>query len=980
MNKKDNKQAKNKISITEEYFGYHEKYQEKYGKKTVVLLEVGSFFELYQNPINNKGPDLYKICGEILNLVVTRKDKTIPLSDSNVLMSGTPSHCVSKYIKLLIDNHYTVVIYDQHKTASGITRSLQGVYSPSTYIDNIDASNKYLMLLYIEINNAINSSKPNISIGMCAIDISIGEVYYYEFHGSGLINENESIEEAQRFYHHYRPIELIVYQINNSTEKFNKLIDKIDLLPNQVLLDYEKINPSYGKISYQNALLKKVYTECGMITPIEFFDLNKFPYAVIALISAFDYIYQHNENLIYQLKHPKYFNEHKYMILGNNAQYQLNIVDYYNWEQIDTKFQSLNVVVNNCITPMAKRNLKQRLCAPYTNIDTINNYYNLTDKILENSIYENCRDHLKGINDLDKLFRKLSIKFIQPYELYSIYESFSHTIELIQMLLNTNLKLDILNIFSKKQIKIFNEAIEYLGKTFNINKLKINNLIEIKESFYNKNIHNDIDDIENKIIKSIGFIDKLANVLEKYDNNINLTIKHNDRDGYYLSTTKIRGKKLEEALKLEKSELKINNISINVSDLIFTYQTSIAKISYPGLSDHSDELDELYNELTNVVKKNFYIDTIEWYHRYSKTFRDIINLIIEVDLISNNAWTSVKYHYSRPIVSFESEGNSFINANNLRHPIIERIIDYEYVPHNVLLDDNISGNMIYGTNSAGKTSIMKAVGLCLIMAQCGLYVPADIFEYKIFDSLYTRISGNDNLFKGQSSFIIEMNELRSILKKANNKTLIIGDEICRGTEYLSANAIVASTILRLVDLKAKFMFATHLHDLIKINKIKELNQIKFFYLSVEKIGNDLVFTRKMMEGTGEQIYGITIAKYILDDPIFINTAVELKNEMLENNNITTTLISDKKSNYNNEIYMDSCSICNSKDNLESHHINFQKNFENSKIGLIFKDKKHIVKDSKANLITLCNKCHDDLHGQKIKINTKINTTNGIQVI
>jgi DNA mismatch repair protein MutS len=220
--------------------------------------------------------------------------------------------------------------------------------------------------------------------------------------------------------------------------------------------------------------------------------------------------------------------------------------------------------------------------------------------------------------------------------------------------------------------------------------------------------------------------------------------------------------------------------------------------------------------------------------------------------------------------------------------------------------------MIYGVNSCGKTSIMKAVGTSLIMAQCGLYVPAESFEYNIFDSLYTRISGNDNLFKGQSSFIIEMNELRSILKKSNEKTLIIGDEICRGTEYLSANAIVAATILKLVDLKAKFMFATHLHDLITIDKIKELKSIRFFYLSVEKVGDELVFTRKMMEGTGEQIYGITIAKYILDDPIFINSANEIKNELLKRNNVQTKIVSEKKSNYNNEIYMDECSLCGDK--------------------------------------------------------------------
>jgi DNA mismatch repair protein MutS len=371
-----------------------------------------------------------------------------------------------------------------------------------------------------------------------------------------------------------------------------------------------------------------------------------------------------------------------------------------------------------------------------------------------------------------------------------------------------------------------------------------------------------------------------------------------------------------------------------------------------------------------------------WYTKYSLVFKNIINLITQIDLITNNAFTSVKYHYTRPLIN-TNKPTSFINCKNLRHPIIERIIDYEYVPHDVILDENINGNMIYGVNSCGKTSIMKAVGTSLIMAQCGLYVPADSFEFNIFESLYTRISGNDNLFKGQSSFIVEMNELRSILKKSNDKTLVIGDEICRGTEYLSANAIVAATILKLVDLKAKFMFATHLHDLISIDKIKELKSIKFYYLSVEKVGDELVFTRKMTEGTGEQIYGITIAKYILDDPVFINEANGIKNQLLERNGIQTKLVSEKKSNYNNEIYMDKCGLCGiSKGNikLETHHINFQRDFIETSNGLVHKEKKHITKDSQANLIILCEKCHDSLHAGKVEIKSKIKTTKGTKVL
>ena len=148
-----------------------------------------------------------------------------------------------------------------------------------------------------------------------------------------------------------------------------------------------------------------------------------------------------------------------------------------------------------------------------------------------------------------------------------------------------------------------------------------------------------------------------------------------------------------------------------------------------------------------------------------------------------------------------------------------------------------NGILLFGLNQSGKSSLIKSIALNIIMAQAGCFVPCKL-TLKPYAKIITRLSSNDNLFKGQSSFIVEMNELRSILKKSNDKTLIIGDEICRGTEYLSANAIVAATILKLVGLKAKFMFATHLHDLITIEKISELKSIKFYYLSVEKVGDE----------------------------------------------------------------------------------------------------------------------------------------------
>jgi DNA mismatch repair protein MutS len=628
---------------------------------------------------------------------------------------------------------------------------------------------------------------------------------------------------------------------------------------------------------------------------------------------------------------------------------------------------------------MGKRYLKQRLCAPFTDSATINNYYTLTDKLIKSEKTDSVRTCLKLISDLDKLFRKISIKFIQPYELFNVYNSFEYIVKMVQILLGTNLKLDLFNLFSKANISEFNNSSSYISNTFNTEKLKINNLIEIKESFYKEGIHPDIDEIQSKILNGNNFLEKLAKSLESYDSESTLHIKYNERDGYYLQTTLKRGKKLKSIIDKEQS-IKIDETkTLNPKDLVFAELTGTMKITYPELNTHSDEMDELYNKLNQKVKEHFIQDVLTWFHKYSPMFKKLINMITQIDLIANNAFTSCKYHYTKPILKTETP-ESFINVKQLRHPIIERLIDYEYVPHDVQLNENVRGMMIYGPNSAGKSAIMKAMGLCLIMAQCGMYVPAEEFEFNVFTALYTRISGADNLFKGQSSFMVEMQELRTILKKADRRSMVIGDEIARGSESTSGTAIVASAIIKLSNIGAKFLFASHLHELPKLKAIQELNNIRFVYLSVEQKDGELIFSRKMLEGTGDNIYGITIAKYILDDPEFIDSAIKFKNELLEQQGINHKLVNDKKSLYNKDIYMDECYICGSGEKLEAHHINFQKDFKQTINGLINENKKHLLKDDKANLVVLCGKCHDKLHKNEFEIKGLTKTTKGVKAI
>ncbi len=967
-----------KNSIYDEYLNHHKHYIKKFGEKIIVLMQVGMFYESYSTNTTNTtnvddGPNLDEM-SKILNITKGKKNNAIDnIDETNPYLLGFPIAVVDKYINILMANNYNVIIVDQVIKFGKIEREVTHIFSPSTFIDTFNIDSKGLMIFFVEYNNSITTNKKICSIGMALINISIGSVIYYESHSESLIKENNAFDEAHKFYHNYRPAELIIYEINGNIK--NKLIDALDILPNQVIFSYEKVNPNFCKINYQNNIFQKVYNYNGILTPLEYLNIGKMPMSIIALIIGFDYIHQHNEKLTNKLSHPILYDKHINMILYNNAQYQLNIIDYNTHENINSKFQSLYEILNNCCTPMGKRLLKTRLCAPLTDIKQIKYYYELSDKIMNNpsnTLNIDIRENLKLICDMEKIYRKIIVQNLQPTEMYDLYMSLIGISNIIKIFINNNLKSDIYEIFCKKNIKELNNCIELIDKTFNVQKLKGTN------SFYLENIYPDLDILLNKIKNNEHLCDSFASALNKKYEGQNLIIKHNETDGHYLSTTLKKGEILEKQMKqiIEvKDGIFINNeITIVYKDLQFKYNKNVTKIICPILKKCSTNINEINDEYNILLKKYFNEDIYKWYNTYENMLCELVKTITTIDYVSNNIYTSIKYHYTKPEII--DDNISFIEATELRHPIIERLIDSEYIPHDIILNNNKIGALIYGTNGSGKSILMKTIGLCLIIAQCGLYVPSKKFKFGIFNSLFTRITGNDNLFNGESTFVVEMKELKCILKNANEHSLVIGDEVCKGTEYLSGNALVAAAILKFSKLNIKFLFATHLHDLSTFNKIQQLENINFFYIDVEEINDELIYSRKLMIGTGPQIYGIIVAKYILDDPYFINDAIEFKNELLEKTGINSMLVNDKKSIYNKDIYMDKCYFCDSKHKLEAHHINFQTNFIQKVNGLINNDKIHLVKNDMCNLIVLCSKCHDKIHSGKINIDKMIKTSNG----
>ena len=414
--------------------------------------------------------------------------------------------------------------------------------------------------------------------------------------------------------------------------------------------------------------------------------------------------------------------------------------------------------------------------------------------------------------------------------------------------------------------------------------------------------------------------------------------------------------------------LNVGSYKLKVSDLEFLElpKSSNTKINCNKIKEISNEIVINKQKLASLNKLHFKKMLVSISDNFSNFFIYWGKEIGYLDFINSGAIASIKNKYTKPEIK-KSKDDSYFTACQLRHPIVETINkDFNYVPHDIGLGgpNDIDGILLYGINSSGKSTLMKSIGLNIILAQIGYFVSASNFIYYPYKTLFTRIIGNDNLFKGLSSFMVEMMELTSILKRNNKNTLVIGDEICRGTEEKSANIIVSYMLETLSKSNSSFITATHLH---KVANMLFLNRVKAKHLKItyDSVNEQLIYDRFLSDGQGESFYGLTVAKFLMKDSLFTKRTEEILKQYEEMDN-------PKKSNYNDD-FMIECYICKSKKNLESHHIIPQKDFDNLKIN---KNKLHINKDNYSNIVTLCEKCHDKVDTNEIVINGWLNTTNG----
>ena len=963
-----------------DYFEIHNYYSEKYGiNNTIILMQVGSFHEIYST--DNEGLDLIKLASN-LNITCTMKNTKLPLSKSNPRMIGFPIHVTNNFIDKLIDLNYTVVLINQVTEPPNITRKVIGIYSPATYIDK--------NITCFLVSMVIDDIKNNVCIGLSAYDLSTGEGSVYETY---IVSSNKclGLDDTIQFFNTYPPKELLLKNnINNEkliqliNMDINELINYLLGTKNNTPHIYKPKIVEHENINWQRLLLNKIYINKSNIDIIISLGLEFINWGRLSLIFLLDYVEAHQHTLLHNLKEPKIFTNENKLYLGNRGLEQLNILP----DKSNNK--SVFDVINYTKTNLGKSYLLNQLKSPIINTEKLELRYNLIQYLINNNHYTNINIYLENIYDLDKLIHKIDMNIINPCELYKIYLSCYQFNKLINYFKENKMN-KLFNIKKSLVISLTN-LLQWITNTFildKINYINFKSFNEAESTFYNTNI--EIPDEENMLYNKIlscqsnidiynNFMKYLISELEKLLIDIKtsnwLTIKYNDRDGHYLIITTKRYKLLKERLDKVKT-IQIGEIILDTKELIFTElpRTTNTKITCNKIKDISNKLIENKQLMAKLLKELFIKQMITFRNIYNTTLIKCTNLIGYIDFINSGAMCAINNHYSKPEI--EEREYSFIISKELRHPIVEKIkVNVSYIPHDIELGCNTpqDGILLYGINSSGKSTLMKAIAINIILAQIGYYVAATEFKYKPYSLLYTRIGNNDNIYRGQSSFMVEIMELISILKRNNNTTLVVADEIASGSEIKSGIIIICYMLEILAKSRCSFITASHIHDIATMKCIEQIDNLKIKHLKItyDNINDNLIFSRDLLDGQGDTFYGLQVAKYLMKDNDFNERTQEILNEYDNNTNNNI-----KKSKYNSKVYLEECKICNTTSNLETHHIVWQKDFNNKNIN---ENKLYLQKNNESNLVVLCSSCHDKIDNGLITIKEWADTINGKQLI
>lgn len=778
--------------MMKQYFEIKEQYSE-----CILMYRLGDFYEMFFEDA--------KIASKVLEIALTGRECG---QQERAPMCGVPFHAVDSYIAKLISAGYNVAICEQTENpaeAKGIVkREVIRVVTPGTIMDSAaleSGKNNYICSLCIEGRRA----------GISFVDITTGEVSVNEFGGNRI--EVETINEMSRF----SPVEVVMdpktFEKSGMAEKIS---DKFGC----------KVH-SYKEECYETRAAEKRVS--GQFGPemLEFSQTGQANKSLGALIS---FLEETQKTDLKNLRTVEVINKKEYMGLDQYSIKNLELLETLR----DKKTKgSLFSVLNQTKTSMGSRLLRHWITMPLVNAAKIQNRHRAVGFLVsEPLIREEICEHLKKVQDIERIIGRVTYKTANCKELLAISESFSQLVEVKRLLKQCSagiLKQLYFEIDSLDDVRdIIDRAIDPNAP----NTLREGKLI--KSGF-----STEIDECREVMKNGVDWINGFAEEEKQKTGIKNIKVGYNRVFGYYLELSKQNAAEVPEYF-IRKQTL--SNCERYITPQIKEVEEKITEAS-SRIVDMEYELFCQVRELTGAQLE-----------RIQKTSR----AVAELDVLCSFASVAEKNRYTEPRITMQSG----IVIKDGRHPVVESIKQTgQFIPNDAELDcGDKQISIITGPNMAGKSTYMRQTALIVLMAQMGSFVPASSAEIGIVDSIFTRVGASDDLAAGQSTFMVEMNEVAYILDNATSKSLVILDEIGRGTSTYDGLSIAWAVVEYIANKRrcgAKTLFATHYHELTELEN--EIEGVKNYCVAVKKNGDNITFLRKIICGGADGSYGIEVA-------------------------------------------------------------------------------------------------------------------------
>lgn len=809
-------------------------------KDCILFFRLGDFYEMFF--------DDAVLASKELEITLTQREIG---NKKKAPMCGVPYHAADSYISKLIKKGYKVAICEQLEdpsVAKGIVeRDVIRVITPGTITDLKaldEKSNNFLSSVYIG----------NRGAGVSYVDISTGEFYTTQYFGN--INDSLSfvIDELGKI----SPSELMISERLFQNEKAMKIIEN-------------NINPHievYKETRFNlNDCKDKIESHFGNGS-IKKFNLDNKDYSIISICILLSYLFDTQKTSLEHINKIFLYSVKNYMFLDINTRVNLEINETIRGKE---KKGSLMWLLDDTSTAMGGRLLKKWLEQPLLTKEKIEYRLEIVENFVEDIILmDEVKEALKNIYDLERIMGKITYGSCNARDLISLKNSLNSLPKLKKILTNSG---------SKRLIDI-GSKIDTLDDIFHLinDSIVEEPPISVREGGIIKTEFNEeLKEFREAAIKGKEWLANLEEREKKKTGIKTLKVSFNRVFGYFIEVSK-------SYLKLVPENY-IRKQTLANSERYFIPELKEMEAKILGAEERMVDLEyNIFVEIRNKIKNE-----IERIQKVSK-------IVSKIDVLNSFAQVAYKNDYVKP----DLNDDGIIDIKNGRHPVVEKMLEENtFVANDTYLDTNKNRTMlITGPNMAGKSTYMRQVALITLMAQVGSFIPAESGNIGIVDRIFTRIGASDNLAQGESTFMVEMNEVSNIIQNATENSLIILDEVGRGTSTFDGLSIAWAVIEYINEnIKAKTLFATHYHELTQLEG--KLEGIKNYTILIEEKGEEITFLRKIDKGSTNKSYGIEVARLAGINKDIINRAGEILDSIEGNKEVKNS--AEVKDEVNNKI-------------------------------------------------------------------------------